>query len=400
MAPVQKWSGREARALRDALRMSLREFSAYLGVGERTVSKWESEGASRVPRSVMQQALDTALERCSDEVKARFEQAVESAGTVTDAELDAIELARRVEASDVSDSTLGRLEHAVDELAMAYAPTPPPELIPRVRRHIEYVARLMDARKTLEQQRRALVIGGWLSLLAATLHIDLRQRDTAMSWLQTAEQMATHAGHAEIAAWCYETRAWDVLTAGRYDEALALAQQAQALAPAGSSAQIQATAQEGRAWARMGRSPQTRKALDRVARLASNLDPPDRPEHHFKYDPDKAVAYTATTLAWVGDPAAEDLARHVIRHLEAAMNGIPRPRRVASARLDLGLALLAADKPEEAGAEAITAVTSGRVVPSNWWRAVEVLDGVDRDGVPVAAELRDACEAHRPQPQG
>lgn len=43
---VQRWSGREARLLRDALRMSLRDFAAYLGVSDRTVSNWEAGGAA------------------------------------------------------------------------------------------------------------------------------------------------------------------------------------------------------------------------------------------------------------------------------------------------------------------------------------------------------------------
>ncbi len=42
MVTVQRWSGREARLLRDALRMSLRDFAAYLGVSDRTVSNWEA----------------------------------------------------------------------------------------------------------------------------------------------------------------------------------------------------------------------------------------------------------------------------------------------------------------------------------------------------------------------
>jgi len=96
---------------------------------------------------------------------------------------------------------------------------------------------------------------------------------------------------------------------------------------------------------------------------------PDHPEHHYRYDPAKAISYTATTLAWVGDPAAEEFARTAIQELIREPGGVPRPRRIASARLDLALALLAADKPDEAIAEALTAVTSGRIVPSNWWRA-------------------------------
>jgi hypothetical protein len=130
--------------------------------------------------------------------------------------------------------------------------------------------------------------------------------------------------------------------------------------------------------------------------MVANLPRPDRPEHHYQYDPDKALSYIATTLAWVGDPAAEGVARDVIRQLATPSNGVPRPRRVTLARVDLGLALLAADKPDEASAEVLTAVTSGHLVPSTWWRAVEILAGVEHAGLPEARDLRDAFEAHRP----
>ncbi|WP_018785312.1 DNA-binding transcriptional regulator [Micromonospora sp. CNB394] len=42
MTTVQKWTGRETRMLRHALRMSIRDFAEHLGVSERTVSKWEA----------------------------------------------------------------------------------------------------------------------------------------------------------------------------------------------------------------------------------------------------------------------------------------------------------------------------------------------------------------------
>jgi tetratricopeptide (TPR) repeat protein len=317
-----------------------------------------------------------------------------SYGDALDEEVEAIELARRVEASDVSDATLTRLERAADDFATTYATTPPVLLLPRVRRHLAYVARLVEARKTLDQQRRLLVAGGWLSLLAATLDVDLRQRGRAAARLDTAWQMAEHAGHREILAWTLETRAWDVLTEGDYPRAVALSQQAQAIAPAGSSAHIQAIAQEGRAWARMGQRAQTRGALDRVARLVSPMRQPDRPEHHYQYDPAKALSYTATTLAWAGDPAAEEYAREVVRQLEAAADGVARPRRVASARLDLGLALVAAGQPDEAAAQALAAITSGRIVPSNWWRARELVAGVRQAGISETQELLDAMRTY------
>lgn len=104
--------------------------------------------------------------------------------------------------------------------------------------------------------------------------------------------------------------------------------------------------------------------------------------------PAKSDAYVATTLAWLGDPAAESYARHVLADLADAAS--IRPRRIASANLDLGLALVAADKPDEAAGVALTAVTSGRLVPSNYWRVIDVVSGIEGRGAPNAAVVREA----------
>ena len=256
-----------------------------------------------------------------------------------------------------------------------------------------YIAQLLDKRMTHAQRRQLLTAGGWLSLLAATLHIDLHQRRAASARLATARSLARHVGHAEIAAWCLETEAWDAVTEGWYRAAVDLADAAQHAAPAGSSALIQSTAQEGRAWARMGNQAQTRKVLDRVNRLVSVLPVPDRPEHHYRYDPDKQLAYTATTLAWVGDPAAVDCARDVLARLDPRGDGGERPRRAASARLDLALALVAAGELDEATGRTLEAIESGRIVPSNTWRVEEIVAAVEDADAPLAVDLREAQRA-------
>jgi transcriptional regulator with XRE-family HTH domain len=307
-----------------------------------------------------------------------------------DDEIAALELARRAEASDVGTGTVERLEVAVDELAIAYPGTPPADLLDRVRVHLGYTGRLLDVRATLAQRRRLLVTGGWLSLLAATCLIDLHRDRAASAHLRTAVQFARETGHTEIEAWALETTAWEVLTRGEYRLAAQIAQAAQAAAPRDSSAFIQATAQEGRAWARLGAATETRDALARVEGLVSPLPMPDRPEHHYRYDPAKSQAYTATTLAWLGDPAAEGYARQVLARLKSTDDGPPRPRRAASARLDLSLALIVSGRHDEAAGATMEAVTSGRLVPSNFWRAREVIRAVAERGVPEAGELAEA----------
>ena len=87
----------------------------------------------------------------------------------------------------------------------------------------------------------------------------------------------------------------------------------------------------------------------------------------YRYDPDKSVAYTATTLAWLGDPAAEDFAREIITRLGASNDVTKWPRRVAVANLDLALTLLVTDRLDEAREATMRAIASGRVVPSNHW---------------------------------
>ncbi|MCY7341487.1 MAG: hypothetical protein LH603_06465 [Pseudonocardia sp.] len=208
--------------------------------------------------------------------------------------------------------------------------------------------------------------------------------------MRTADSLAGEAAHDEIRAWCLETQAWRVLILGDHRGAASLALGAQQLAPRGSSALIQATAQEGRAWARLGDAASTTRIVAAVNRMVDPLSVPDRPEHHYRYDPAKAASYTATTLSWVGDPAAVDYAREVISRLQLGDAHGGRPRRLAVARLDLSLALIGQGEMAEAVESALTAVTSGRVAPSNRWRAREVVRAAERAGTRDAAGLRDA----------
>jgi len=87
MTAIQKWTGREARALREAMRMSVREFAERLGISARAVSKWEAGGESIVPRPDSQAILDTVLDAAPRNVCRRFEQLL-SLGTDRSGELE------------------------------------------------------------------------------------------------------------------------------------------------------------------------------------------------------------------------------------------------------------------------------------------------------------------------
>jgi hypothetical protein len=59
----------------------------------------------------------------------------------------------------------------------------------------------------------------------------------------------------------------------------------------------------------------------------------------------------------------------------------------------LSLALVARGKHDEAAGTALQAVTSGFLVPSNYWRAREIIGSVSPHGVPEARDLADAYRA-------
>ncbi len=72
MATVPRWTGAETKALRQAMRLSIRAFAAHLGVDARTVNKWEARGSTITPLPDTQALLDTALRRAPEEVQNRF----------------------------------------------------------------------------------------------------------------------------------------------------------------------------------------------------------------------------------------------------------------------------------------------------------------------------------------
>jgi 8-oxo-dGTP diphosphatase len=67
------WRGQDAAALQAALRLTNEAFADTLGVAVRTVAGWRSKPGT-VPRSEMQRALDTLLDRSPAAGQARFHQ--------------------------------------------------------------------------------------------------------------------------------------------------------------------------------------------------------------------------------------------------------------------------------------------------------------------------------------
>lgn len=86
MVMVRRWTGRESRALRHAMRLSVGDFAAKLGAGARSVTKWEAQREQAQLRPDSQALLDTMLERAGAEVHERFSLLLGAASGETAAE--------------------------------------------------------------------------------------------------------------------------------------------------------------------------------------------------------------------------------------------------------------------------------------------------------------------------
>ncbi|ROO51800.1 hypothetical protein EDC02_6687 [Micromonospora sp. Llam0] len=70
---VGRWTAREIRALREALRMSVRAFAEHLGLAVAAVTAWEHRTTPATPTLAAQSVLDQALTLADTNSKARFQ---------------------------------------------------------------------------------------------------------------------------------------------------------------------------------------------------------------------------------------------------------------------------------------------------------------------------------------
>ncbi|MFK8851142.1 SUMF1/EgtB/PvdO family nonheme iron enzyme [Streptomyces sp. Ac-502] len=115
MPVVTQWTGRETRALRLAMRLSLVDFGERLQVSDRMVVNWESGGLSVVPRLINQAGLDRLLATAGRDVCARFVGLLDIAPAVPHPVV--------VEDSELPPQPVGEyVRHLRDGKMMAYIP--------------------------------------------------------------------------------------------------------------------------------------------------------------------------------------------------------------------------------------------------------------------------------------
>lgn len=386
---VRQWSGKECRALRDAKRMSIREFAAHLGVHERLVSKWEAGGHRVHPRPINQAALDTSLARSDDVVRARFavmidqplidrpapgfdaRQSHSAQMYSSDAELlslvdagamrgdalaaiserdlimaaahEASEHAGRAESTNVGATTLEQFDADVTRIANDYVHVPPVPMMVEMLRVRRRVYRLLEGHQRPTDTSHLYLLAGTLSGLLANASTDLGYYDSAAEQARAAWAYAELCDHNGLRAWTRGMQALIEYKSERPRRAVLLAQSGQEYAESATS-KVRLHNIEARIWSRLGSTADTERCIHSAdtARDGSSTDNlHDEVGGVFGFNEPKSQYYAGATYIHLGQ--AEPALQATRRAIELYANGPTEQRSYgaeALARVDSAAAHL------------------------------------------------------------
>lgn len=340
---VERWSGNEAKALRQAMRLSVRAFAEHLGVAVRTVSKWEATGDGVRPRPDMQAVLDTALEQVDEQTHARFagllgddratiqlaENGVRplvtrpptTSGVSSNAALRQVEGLRRAITVAISDhalptASLDDWERTALRQGAATRDRPASLLLGDLAADLAELYRVIaDARSVASIRSLTRTAAKMAGLVCLTL-IKLDQRASFRRWAQTARVAASNAGDPWTHSWVLAQEAYGFYYSGDLTEAIDVARHAQGLVRAAPCVgSVLATALEARAQASLGRLQETMDALGRAEDGLSRLEPSSTiasafgyTEAQLRFHEENALTHLgATDRAWKAQERALEL---------------------------------------------------------------------------------------------
>ena len=359
MATIRKkWTGRESHALREAMRLSQRDFANELGISAKSISNWESGGAEFVPRHESQAILDTKLRQVSDEVRARFELILAIVPTEDDAEL---KTGREVTGATIPAVTSVALESTLARANSAFVDEPTPSAIPpdlpdvpisvlvqastadaakitvsagreiidslAIEQFFEEVRRLAvlynsstagidhlvlerstELRRILQELATAYrdpsqaadlyLMIGLLSAICSQACLDLGYPEAAMTQARASFIMGDLIGHDGLRAWILGTRSLIARFQGRYDEALSYARRGLQYATSGT-ALVRLRCGEGQTLAHMGDATNAIDALNLAKDAREHVNSTDVVDGLFTFSEAKQTYYSGSSLQWL-----------------------------------------------------------------------------------------------------
>ena len=326
---VASWTGGQADLLRQSLRMTCESFAEYLGVVVRTVAYWRQR-PDTIPKAAIQEALDTALERAPDRVKAQFALLAERRSRADRADspeipdrhafvpaasspsADQAIPRQRIPADDVDDllarftvtgigeDVIQQIEQATVSLAESHTQAPARRLLNQVVPLHQRVRSLLEGNLRLSQQRELYRIESLLLSHACLLLGDLNENALAERYGMAGLAFAREAGSDQAVAMTVlaKTFRWQK----RLTESMDMARRGFACSP-NAPIRVQLASQEANAAALLGDEVRTREALARAERAAESVTP-DSGLSAWSFPVTRQAVFAQSVAAQMGDADA------------------------------------------------------------------------------------------------
>jgi transcriptional regulator with XRE-family HTH domain len=221
--------------------------------------------------------------------------------------VELVDLARAMQASNVSGDTLDRMEAGVLRFHQVYAQVPPADLLPHVHEHLRATTELLQRSQPIKYRRRLCSIAGHLAGLRGWLTFDLGDQEGTHVWYEIALQPADEAEDLALCGWILGGRS--LIPSYNSDPAGALDLIHRAQSYAGRSANTTArawlAALEARAHAGLGQAAAFRHAQDLANDAIDDTRLDDRRHgmdfHHGRLN---VAYYEGTSLVTLEQPQA------------------------------------------------------------------------------------------------
>ncbi|MFC9872614.1 hypothetical protein [Nocardia salmonicida] len=383
------WTGFEAAALQEAMRLSIRDFAGLLGVETTTVTNWRAGLSGVKPRSAAQSILDTAyLHKATPEDRARFDQIVaegEAAwrnrhllapratpeppldphpgradgrilseiGNGSDRlpELDALSATSLMRSRAASERSIAGFAAVTDLLAGQRQSIAPGALIGPIEAHRDALAALFRAASDERSKKHAGALLGETSVVASRVWSALGDRSMALTHCAFARKLAdqlqdkTMGGIARIFESNLRSDAATLISSdGDVVIGLRILKEAadvtDVLPPA---ARARIGAEQAQAFAVLELREECEEALLRAQRAAAEIDDSDRSGLFSDWNNSRIQVYVGTCQLLLGQP------KRAIAALTEALNASDSdsPNVALAARVDLASAYALSGELEE-----------------------------------------------------
>jgi transcriptional regulator with XRE-family HTH domain len=377
MLEITTWTGRETRALRSAMRLSVDDFAEVVDVAPRTVSYWESNGSRTKPSAFSQSLLDGVHAKLDPPQQARFQTLLEEAlspprtrqaATMLDPSILAGEPISGPSISVIRPSTIDQIHMAAETFSSWSHRAGSISAASAANAQMAWARSLVDAPCPSNLRREFHASLAHLGLVVGFINFDAQSHDAASAVFSFALQCAVEAGDPHLQVKLMSHQARQAVWCNRSESALVIVDRGLRLPDLTPTERAMLYSARARASAKLGRAVEARadvRCADRDFERSNLLS--DRPWMRY-YDESQHLGDTGHAmfdLAVEGQFIPETLER-----LESAVAGhtIDYARSKAMSLLKVACLLFAVGDPRRAvllandGLPNLNSISSGRVV--------------------------------------